>query len=155
MPVRSLPEQPTGRRRQSVGRRYPCKLRRISFPEIPGRLSAPASRRTRRRATMGRYALKRGCKLPAQRYGQRNSIESAIRGCRGKITDFDDQTKRLSKPASTKPPSSIDQSPVSKPRSRPSLVRRNVVSRSIGRAFVICWVASCGSLFFGLLFLSP
>ena len=35
-------------------------------------------------------------------------------------------TSRATSPASTKPPSSIDQSPVSKPRSRPSMVKRAV-----------------------------
>jgi hypothetical protein len=46
------------------------------------------------------------------------------------------QTRSASNPASTKPPRSIDQSPVSKPRSRPSVVIRSVVRRDIMATFV-------------------
>ena len=52
------------------------------------------------------------------------------------------------------PPSSIDQSPVSKPRSRPSLVRRSVVSRSIGQPLLgrcssVCNGTLAGQMAFG------
>lgn len=47
-----------------------------------------------------------------------------------------DQTRSASSPATTKPPTNIDQSPVSKPRSRPSLVNRRVVaSRNMGEPY--------------------
>ena len=47
-----------------------------------------------------------------------------------------DQTRSASSPATTKPPSSIDQSPVSNPRSRPSFVSRKVVAnRNMGEPY--------------------
>jgi hypothetical protein len=48
-----------------------------------------------------------------------------------------DQTIKARNPAKKKPPSSIDQSPVSNPRSRPSAVKRSVAERNILDAFML------------------
>jgi hypothetical protein len=51
-------------------------------------------------------------------------------------TRSNDQTIKASNPAKKKPPSSIDQSPVSNPRSRPSAVKRSAAERNIVEAFM-------------------
>jgi len=66
------------------------------------------------------------------------AISAAGPGLVGNTGRSNGQTSRASNPATAKPPSSIDQSPVSKPRSRPSFVRRSVASRSIGITPVHC-----------------
>ncbi len=50
---------------------------------------------------------------------------------------------KATNPANTKPPTSIDQSPVSKPRRRPSVVKRSVARRNIVATF---WFADDGTL---------
>jgi hypothetical protein len=56
--------------------------------------------------------------------------------CRGR-TRSNDQTIKASNPAKKKPPSSIDQSPVSNPRSRPSPEKRSVAERNMADAFFV------------------
>jgi hypothetical protein len=46
------------------------------------------------------------------------------------------QTIKARNPAKKNPPSSIDQSPVSKPRSRPPVVKRSAAERNIVDAFM-------------------
>jgi hypothetical protein len=47
-----------------------------------------------------------------------------------------DQTIKASNPAKKSPPSSIDQSPASNPRTRPSAVKRSAAERNIVDAFM-------------------
>ena len=48
-----------------------------------------------------------------------------------------DQAKKVSKPASMQPPKSMDQSPISKPRSRPSaVIRVNMVATELSTPVV-------------------
>jgi hypothetical protein len=48
-----------------------------------------------------------------------------------------DQTIKARNPAKKNPPSSIDQSPVSNPRSRPPAVKRSTAERNIVGAYAI------------------